>query len=133
MEWVSCEFKYSRAGAAFVIVSALATAAIVALLPWAGALRMALVAFVAADAALALERLACVRSVYVHLHGDVRIEARDGGVREGELAAGGFVAPWLVCLRWRPRGALYDRTVLVLPDMLNPDTFRRLRIVLRAA
>jgi len=133
MESVSCELKYSRAAATFVVVAALATAAIVAFLPWDVALRAAVMVFVAADAAHALERLARVRSVYVHLHGLVRTEAGDGAVGEGELAAGGFVAPWLVCLRWRPRRGRFDRVVLVLPDMLDADTFRRLRIVLRAA
>jgi len=133
MEWVSCELKYSRAAATFVVVAALATAAIVVVLPWDVALRAALVAFVAADAGLALERLAAVRALYVHLRGEVRVESRCGSAREGELAAGGFVAPWLVCLRWRPRRGRFDRVVLVLPDMLDADTFRRLRIVLRAA
>jgi len=133
MESVCCELKYSRAGAAFIGISALATVAIVALLPWAAGLRVALAALVAAHGARALERLACVRAVHVHLDGHVRIESRDAPAREGTLAAGGFVAPWLVCVRWRPRGARFDRTVLVLPDMLSPDAFRRLRIVLRSA
>jgi len=133
MESVCCELKYSRAGAAVIVVSALATVAIAALLPWDAALRAALVAFVAAHTAHALDSLASVRAVHVHLDGHVRVESRDAPAREGTLAAGGFVAPWLVCVRWRPRGAFFDRTVLVLPDMLSPGAFRRLRIVLRSA
>lgn len=133
MESVCCELKYSRAGAAFVAVSALATVAIVTLLPWDAGLRAALVGLIAAEAALALDRLARVRTVYAHLDGRVRVEARDGSTREGALAAGGFVAPWLVCLRWRPRGAWFDRAMLVLPDMLSVDAFRRLRVILRSA
>lgn len=133
MESVYCLLKYSRAAAAFVVAAALATGAIAALMPWSVALRVALEAFVAAYAAHALGRLGAVRAVYVHLDGHVRIEWSNGGTGEGSLAAGGFVAPWLVCVRWRPHAAWFDRTVLVLPDMLSGDAFRRLRVVLRSA
>jgi len=44
-----------------------------------------------------------------------------------------FVAPWLTIVRWRPPGARFDRTVMVLPGMLTDDCFRRLRVLLRFA
>jgi hypothetical protein len=49
----------------------------------------------------------------------------------GELRDGSFVAPWLTIIRWRPTGARFDRTIVILPDMLERESFRRLRVVLR--
>jgi hypothetical protein len=43
------------------------------------------------------------------------------------------VAPWLTIVRWRPEGAWFDRTVPLLPGMLDEEMFRRLRVVLRFA
>ena len=51
--------------------------------------------------------------------------------QEGELRDGAFVSPWLTILRWRPRGARLDRTIVILPDMLDAGTFRALRVALR--
>jgi len=49
----------------------------------------------------------------------------------GELRDGSLVAPWLTIIRWRPSGARFDRTILILPDMLERESFRRLRVLLR--
>jgi len=132
-ESVCCELQYSRAARGFVVASATATAAIVLAMPWSASLRCALVAFVAAYAARALGQLRCARALRVDLDGRVRVERRDGSAAEGTLCSGGFVAPWLVCVRWRPSCERLDRTVVVLPDMLSVDDFRRLRILLRSA
>jgi len=34
---------------------------------------------------------------------------------------------------WRPDGARWSRAILVVPDMLPADEFRRLRVMLRYA
>ena len=34
---------------------------------------------------------------------------------------------------WRPDGARWSRAILIVPDMLPPDDFRRLRVMLRYA
>jgi hypothetical protein len=133
MESVCCEFKYSRAGAAFPVVAALATGAIVALTRWPWPLALALEMFVAASAARAFVALRGMRVLHVGLDGRVRGETRDGAAFEGELRPGGFVAPWLAVVRWRGARGRIDRTVVVLPDMLSADDFRRLRVILRAA
>jgi hypothetical protein len=49
----------------------------------------------------------------------------------GELRDGSLVAPWLTIIRWRPSGARFDRTIVILPDMLERESFRRLRVLLR--
>ena len=48
-----------------------------------------------------------------------------------EVVDGSFVAPWLTIVRSRPKGAWFDRTLVVLPDMLDADAFRELRLRLR--
>ena len=70
-------------------------------------------------------RAMCLRSP------DVEVATGDGRVHEGELRSGSFVSPWLTIVRWRPRGAFLDRTIVVLPDMLEAESFRALRVVLR--
>lgn len=52
---------------------------------------------------------------------------------EGRIVAGSFVAPWLTIVRWRPRGARFARTLPVLPDAVDAEAFRALRVVLRWA
>ena len=53
------------------------------------------------------------------------------GRRQGVVRAGCLVAPWLTIVRWRPEGARFDRTILILPDMLAHERFRELRVLLR--
>jgi hypothetical protein len=61
-----------------------------------------------------------------------RVEASGGSGRvAGRLVPGSFVAPWLTVVRWRPEGARFARTVLVPPDAVDADAFRRLRVLLR--
>jgi len=71
------------------------------------------------------------RGLRVDLEGRVEVMGDSGAVRAGRLAPGSFVAPWLVVVRWRPEGAHFARTVLVPPDAVDPDAFRRLRVLLR--
>ena len=63
----------------------------------------------------------------------VRLENRRISVDgvPGDVVDGSFVAPWLTIVHWRPFGARFTRTLLVLPDMLAPETFRALRVILR--
>ena len=63
----------------------------------------------------------------------IRLEGRRISVDgvPGDVVDGSFVAPWLTIVHWRPLGARFARTLLVLPDMLDPDAFRRLRVILR--
>jgi hypothetical protein len=66
------------------------------------------------------------------IRGD-EIEVVDGSGtwRRGILRDGSFVSAGLTVIRWRPSPARFDRTIVILPDMLPPDAFRRLRVVLR--
>ncbi len=51
----------------------------------------------------------------------------------GHVRIASHVGSRLTTIVWRPDGARWSRTVLLLPDMLPPDDFRRLRVLLRYA
>ena len=137
VETVRIELQYSRAGIAVVVAMALATAGVLFLMPLAGALRATLLAAIAVLAWEALDRVVLLRGIRairrlaVQRDGAIEVESASGVRRSGALRAGCFVAPWLVVVRWRPRGGRYDRTVLLLPDMVAAEPLRRLRVLLR--
>ena len=72
-----------------------------------------------------------MRAILVHGTREVDIELASGRWRGGRLRDGCFVAPWLTIVLWRPHGARFDRSIVVLPDMLGEAAFRRLRVLLR--
>lgn len=49
----------------------------------------------------------------------------------GHVRTASHVGSRLTTIVWRPDGARWSRTLLLLPDMLPPDDFRRLRVLLR--
>jgi hypothetical protein len=103
----------SRFLAAFVLAGAGATIALLMVLPLEPLPRALVVVWVG---------LAAPRAM------------RENVARVVDLASvvdGSFVAPWLTIIRWRPEGAWFDRTIVVLPDMLPADAFRELRLRLR--
>ena len=67
---------------------------------------------------------------------DRRLSAttRDGRSREGAILDDSYVGARLTTIVWRPDGAPWyapARTILILPDTLAADEFRRLRVLLR--
>jgi hypothetical protein len=111
---------------AFITLGAVATAALVACLPLALELQAGALAWVAAASLRALRRLRPGLRLRVDHGGAIEIGDDGGSIRKGS-----FVAPWLAVVHWRPQGAWLDRTVLVAPDMLPAEDFRRLRLLLR--
>lgn len=71
----------------------------------------------------------------LHLGGDRLLVVRYGNGRQvaGHVRSSSYVSAALTAVVWRPDGARFSRAVLILPDMLPPDHFRRLRILLRYA
>ena len=142
MGTIACNLKYSGAAARLIAGAAVASLALVAFLPLSTALRVASAACIASMAIEARQRVAQhrgargVRSFAISEAGDVAVETAQGRRDDGRLRAGSFVAPWLTIVRWRRRRGgerfdRFDRTVLVLPDMLDAESFRRLRVRLR--
>jgi hypothetical protein len=109
-----------------VVGAVLATLTLVAATPMDSSLRALAACWVAVAALHALLRLRRPRSLRLDAAGQATVDGVEGRVRDGS-----FVAPWLTALRWRPEGAWLDRSVLVLPDMLGADEFRRLRLLVK--
>ena len=56
---------------------------------------------------------------------------RDGQLLAGHVRSATFVHPAFTSIVWRPDGARWSQSVPLVPDMLNIDDFRSLRVLLR--
>ena len=57
----------------------------------------------------------------------------DGQLVAGHVRAATYVGSLLTTIVWRPDARRWSRTILILPDMLSADDYRRLRVMLRYA
>ncbi len=110
--------------------AALATLAVIAIVPIGAAARLALAAWVGAIAFRSLRRIPAVR-VRTDTSRAIEVRFADGRFAFGAVVDGSFVAPWLTVIHWRPAGSHWTRTILLLPDMVEAEAFRRLRVLLR--
>jgi len=130
-------FARSRIAAVFIVLSGGATLALLLAIALPPLVKCAVVAWVGmamldAYRAVAIRSAGrCVRELWLGRARGIEVVDAAGRSRHGEVRDGSFVAPWLTVIRWRPVGARYDRTIVVLPDMLARDSFRRLRVLLR--
>ena len=131
------ELGRSRLAAAFVFVSHIATASLLAFAPVDAMLRAAAVVAIGAHALRALRTSAlqsAARAVVgVELSADRRavLIERCGRRCEGEVRAESYVGERITTLVVRPDGARVSRAVAILPDMLPEEDLRRLRVLLR--
>ncbi len=63
--------------------------------------------------------------------GSLLLQTRRGEWREGALLGSSFVSPYLTVLIVRTEGKLFARHVVIMPDSLDAEDFRRLRVRLR--
>ncbi len=132
-----CRFQYSGRPVALVAGLALATLAVVALTPAPAIARILACTWTLCAALAAASRIPFLpgasgpRALAIRVSGEVAVQSASGGWRSGELRDGGFVAAWLVVVRWRPQGARFDRTILILPGMARAQTLRKIRVILR--
>jgi toxin CptA len=59
------------------------------------------------------------------------LTTRAGGQVEGTLLADSFVTPWLTVLNVLPQDARIARSIVILPDTLDAESFRQLRVWLK--
>ena len=69
----------------------------------------------------------------VELRADLKLSvaAGDGSCRRGRVRADSCVGARITTIVWKPDRARFARAILLLPDMLPADDFRRLRVLLR--
>ena len=140
MDWpppVRVVLASSRLAFALIGALAVATCGVMATLPVEP---LALGLITAAVVMWAIERIHVVafrngpRAVrQFEVRGDltVVVVTGDGNACAGRIHRDSYVGPRLSTLVWRPFGRWRARTILLLPDMLPAQDFRRLRILLR--
>lgn len=112
-------------------------ALLVLLLPLAWPLQLTLLMIVAASLAYhwlrdVSQRLpASVNGLHLATDGTFSVRLRQGDWVSAEVLGTSFVKPWLTVLNLKLEGRRFMLPVVLLPDALNHDDFRRLRAWLR--
>lgn len=128
--------RIAGAGIGLLAASTVALIVVLPLEPWLQALMTAAIVTWAAGtfhvSALHRGRFAVTE---VRLAPDLVLVAclGDGRLVAGHVRAATYVGSWITTIVWRPDGSRLSRTILVLPDMLPDEDFRRLRVMLRYA
>jgi hypothetical protein len=129
----------SRTAGMLIGALAAATLALIVAMPLHALLQMTSIAAVVAWAGWAFHGVAVRRGRFaiteLHLAPDLILVAcmGDGRLVAGHVRASTYVGSWVTSIVWRPDGAQLSRTILLLPDMLPTEDFRRLRVMLRYA
>jgi len=129
----------SRIAGAGIGVLAAATIALTIVLPVQPLHQMAMIVAVVAWAAWAFQVDALHRGRFavteVRLAPDLMLLVcmGDGRLVAGQVRASTYTGAWVTTIVWRPDGRRWARALLVLPDMLPAEDFRRLRVMLRYA
>jgi toxin CptA len=127
----------SRRAVAWVVGMALCTCGVVATLPIdpviVGLVVIAILVWAGDRVVVVALRRGPRASVALWLTGDRTIVVRrgDGRLVAGHVRSSSYVGARITTLVWRPDGAWGSRAELILPDMLQPDDFRQLRVLLR--
>jgi len=93
---------------------------------------IASLAFFLSHAAL-LRAPRAVIAVEIKEDGSVALQTRRGEWHECRLSGDSYVSPWLTLLVLRQENRLTPRYVAILPDNVDAEDFRRLRVWLRWA
>jgi hypothetical protein len=131
------ELRPSRIDCALTSLACVATAALLAALPLPWLAQGAGAAAVLAVLAHGLRRATgrgIPLSIEVGIDRTLVVTDRRGRSRAGSIRDASYVGAWVTTIVWRAAAAPWwhpASTLLVLPDMLPPDEFRRLRVVLR--
>ena len=60
-----------------------------------------------------------------------QIALKDGSRLRCTVLGSTYVSPWLTALNLKEEGKRFIRSVVILPDALDSETYRRLRVLLR--
>jgi hypothetical protein len=122
---------------ALIVLLALITGAVLALLPFDPALLALAMLGVAVWAGDRIHVVGLRRgpraTCALWLTGDRLVVVRlvNGALRAGHVRSATYVGARITTLVWRPDGSRLSRAECILPDMLPVDDFRRLRVLLR--
>ena len=131
------EPRPSRIGCASVATACTLTLLLVGALPLPMAAKVPVATVVLAVLASGLWRCSgrgVPALLHVGLDRRITVTGRDGRSRAGVVLDDSYVGAWLTTIVWRVDGMPWwqpAHAILVLPDTLPMDEFRRLRVVLR--
>lgn len=63
--------------------------------------------------------------------GEMALTLRDGKSLAGRVSRDSVVTPFLTVLNIMPGRGIFSRSVIILPDSLDPESFRQLRVRLK--
>lgn len=136
---VSIDLGPSPTAAMFIGVAGMATLGVILALPLAGWLQGAGAVSAIVWTARAFREVALRQGLHsvtsLRLAADrlLVVHTADGRLAAGQVRRATYVGAALTTVVWRPDGARLSRSILILPDMLPPEDFRRLRVLLRYA
>ena len=130
MERVSCELQYSGALLAFLLAAVAAVVGLALFLPLPPFLQAAIALYALAQGSRAARESLQPRALCVAVGGRIEVLLGEHW-RSGRVQPGTFVMPWLTIIRWRPDGARFDASLVLLPGAAGPDAMRKIRVVLR--
>jgi hypothetical protein len=135
--WIRVALGPSRIAGAAVLLAFMATAALVAWMPWPHLLRAVIVLALGAYA-MAVNRNWVARSakhavvaLVVDIDRRITLTEASGARIEGIVQADSYVGATLTTIVVRLPARRLLRAIAILPDMLPADDFRRLRVLLR--
>lgn len=134
---VRVSLKPSRYITAVLIAVHTAAAAVVWPLQMSEAAKVTLAAFLVASLAISLRRHALLKArgaiVQVVLKGadTVSVRTRDGSWREARILGTTYVSPVLTALNVKAEGFKLVRHIVLVPDNVDSEDFRKLRVALR--
>lgn len=126
------DLEVSRLQRGFIVVSHLLTVGVVTWTPLAAGASASLALLVLALGARAWQRLPPAALV-LRLDATLVLLWRNGTTVDAVLCNGGYLGPWVTAIVWRQRGRWWRESLLITPDMLPADAFRRLRVHLNHA
>jgi len=103
-------------------------------LPWWAKLAAIAVLLISAVYYLRHDAYLSMRSSNVRLQmeaGQVTITRRNGQSWSGLVLHDSFITPLMVILNVLPEDAYFSRSVIILPDSLDKDSFRQLRVLMK--
>lgn len=131
------ELQPSRLAFALITLLALVTCGVIVVLPFDNAILGFAVVVVTVWAVDRLHVVAlrngprAVRRVELRADLTLVVVKADGSASAGRLHHDSYIGAGLSTLVWRPFGRRFARAILLLPDMLPPQDFRRLRVLMR--
>lgn len=120
-----------------VLIAALNAAVVLLLsmsLPWWAKLAAIAALLISAVYYLRHDAYLSMQSSNVRLQmeaGQVTITRRNGHSWSGLVLHDSFIMPQMVILNVLPEGAYFSRSVIILPDSLDKDSFRQLRVLMK--